>query len=439
MNHVVVGSTSDLNKKQIKASIINNKIAGNGLNSLIDGMKGKNFGPESMQDVANCIADYNRYISTLAEADLFIDSGGYSFIKGELAPYKLYAAIRLYHDFIKHCSHSCDYIFSLDIPYSLVFHKFNTIKNVYDFNKLSLQKTIDAISKNTNLKEKIFFVHHFKTEGHYRIWQKIKEEFDFNKHIKYHAIGGMVSIKDVAKISIAPFIATSFQCLSDYENSAFNGEDFRLHLLGISVDYDRFLIAFLEKLFQRYLGSSIPATLTYDTISFKRSAMYLQKHICDFNGSDLLTYDPISVPDSIYKRVYGNDQDIIDQAQQDFLRKAKREPHTNQANMAPLVISSQLAIDRYFEHAIDNANMIDILFDSRNIVHFDYHISQALLGMVKGHEHVFGKDMFTSIKKTLVFVYKFHRWYTDNRSAEKLEQLSLEFINKEIHFPGKLN
>ncbi len=438
MNHVVVGSTSDLNKNQIKASIINNKIAGNGLHSLIDGMKGKDFGPESMQHVANCVADYQRYISTVAEADLFIDSGGYNFIKGDLAPYKLYEAIRLYHAFLKHCSDNCDFIFSLDIPYSLGFNNFNTRKNVYEFNKISLQHTIDCIEENTDLREKIFFVHHFKTEKHYEIWQNIKDELNFGKHIKYHAIGGMVSIKEVAKISIAPFVATSYQCLADYENSAFNGEEFRLHFLGISVDYDRFVIAFLERLFQRYLGPSIPVTLTYDTITFKRSAMYRQDHICYFNGNDLLAYDPISVPKSIYKRVYGNDQEIIDQAQQDFWRKAKREPHTNQANMAPLVISSQLAIDRYFEHAIDNANMIDILFDSRNNVHFDYNISQALLGMVKGHEHVFGKDMLPSIKKTLLLVYKFHRWYIDDRSAEKLEQLSLEFINKEIHFPYKL-
>lgn len=439
MEHVVVGSSSDLGENQIEASIINNRIAGNGLVSLIDGLKGENIGLESMGRTANRIAKYRQHISRPAGANLYNDSGGYSFIKGDLAPHKLDLALDLHQEFFELESDIYDFIFSLDIPYSLKFEWFNTKKNIYDYNKKSLEKSILILSENPKLAEKFFFIEHFKTENHYIIWKRLKDELKVGRYVKCRAIGGMVSIKEIAKLSIAQFIATTYQCLSDYHNSVFNGEDFRIHFLGISVDYDRFMIAFLERLIQRYIGRSAKVIFTYDTIRFKRSAMNRQNHIYDFNGTNLVAYNPIEIPESLYTRIYDGQAGIIGQTREDIERKASGFKHKNQANIAPLIISSELSKDRFFEHVIDHYHMVDHMMDETNLVHIKLCTHKALREALHTNVDIFGSKMIDSIMKSLVQVYHFHKWYTEKKGLEELDRLSRKFINHEINFPFKLS
>src|SRR3989339_399077 len=101
MEHVVVGSSGDLSNKHLPPAIINNRLAGNGLYSLIDGLKGENIDSESIGRTANKIEDYRKQISRPAGAKIFSDSGGYSFIKGELAESNLDLAISLYQSFFQ--------------------------------------------------------------------------------------------------------------------------------------------------------------------------------------------------------------------------------------------------------------------------------------------------------------------------------------------------
>ncbi len=177
MKHVVVGSSGDLGSKQIVPSILNNKIAGNGLYSLIDGLKGNNIDSSSIGRTANKIDTYRNRISIPANAKLYIDSGGYSFIKGELSPANLNLAISLYHSFLRLKSGSYDYIFSLDVPYSLKFKHFNTKKNIYKYNRISIEESLKVLKDNPELAKKFHFIYHFKTEEHYDIWQRLIKQF----------------------------------------------------------------------------------------------------------------------------------------------------------------------------------------------------------------------------------------------------------------------
>ena len=439
MEHVVVGSSGDLSNKHLPPAIINNRLAGNGLYSLIDGLKGENIDSESIGRTANKIEDYRKQISRPAGAKIFSDSGGYSFIKGELAESNLDLAISLYQSFFQLKSEVYDFIFSLDIPYSRKFPEFNTIKKVYKYNKISLEQSVHVLKENPKLAEKFFYIYHFKTDSHYNIWQDLGSELSIGNYIKYRAIGGMVSLKEMAGISIAPFIATTFQCLYDYQNSPFNGEGFRIHYLGINVAYDRFIIAFLERLIQRYLGPSVPVLFTYDTIKFKRAAMYRQDYICEFDGGTLHAHDPLVIPDSLYQSIYQGHGKIIDLTKQDLIRKASGKKHQIQANMAPLTISSALAIDRFFEHVIDSSEMVDRMMDSRNIVHSKNYFKRKLPKVFDGYHDIFSRKAIESIIDSLTHVYKFHRWYQDHRDAKPLDQLSRQFITKDIHFPFRLS
>ncbi|HBY02284.1 MAG TPA: hypothetical protein DEG92_07100 [Rikenellaceae bacterium] len=439
MEHVVVGSSGDLSNKQITPAIINNRLAGNGLYSLIDGLKGENIGSESIGRTANKIEDYRKRISLPAGADLFIDSGGYSFIKGLLAESNLDFAISLYQSFLQLKSETYDFIFSLDIPYSTKFQEFNTIKKVYKYNRISIEQSIRVLKADPKLVEKFFFIYHFKTDSHYKIWQDLGGELSIGNYIKYRAIGGMVSLKEMAGINIAPFIATTFQCLFDYQNSPFNGEDFRIHFLGISVAYDRFIIAFLERLIQRYLGPSVPVLLTYDTIKFKRAAMYRQDYICEFDGGTLHAHDPLNIPDSYYRHIYQGNEEIIYLTKQDLIRKASGKKHQNQENMAPLTISSELAIDQFFEHVIGANEMVEGMIGSRNLIHSKNIFKRKLPEVFGEYNDIFSRQTIKSMIESLTHVYKFHLWYRDLHDAKTLDQMSLEFINKDINFPFRLS
>lgn len=439
MKHVVVGSSGDLSKKQITPAIINNRLAGNGLYSLIDGLKGENIESASIGRTANKIEDYRKQVSLPAGAKIFVDSGGYSFIKGLLAESNLDLAISLYQSFLQLKSETYDFIFSLDIPYSTKFLEFNTVKKVYKYNRISIEHSIRVLKADPNLVEKFFFIYHFKTDSHYKIWKDLGSELSIGNYVKYRAIGGMVSLKEMAGISIAPFIATTFQCLYDYQNSPFNGEDFRIHFLGISVAYDRFIIAFLERLIQRYLGPSVPVLLTYDTIKFKRAATYRQDYICEFDGSTLYAHDPLNIPDSIYRRIYQGNEELIDLTKQDLIRKASGKKHRSQENMAPLTISSELAIDQFFEYVIGANEMVEGMIESRNIVHAKNFFKRKLQEMFGDYHDIFSRQTIKSLVDSLSHVYKFHRWYMDLNDPKTLDQMSREFINKDIRFPYRLS
>lgn len=441
MEHVVVGGKSDLSEKQIETAIINNKLSKNGLYSLIDGLRGENISAESIGNTAHRIKEYEQNISTLAQAKLFGDSGGYSFIKGDLAPHNLDLACSLYHSYQRLEADNFDYIFTLDIPLSLKYDEFNTKKNVYEYNRKSLEQTLKNIANNPMLVDKIFFIYQFKTIGHYEIWKRLEEELSLKEALKYKAIGGMVSLKEGAGISIAPFVATAFQTLWDYENCRFNGEELRLHFLGINVAYDRFIIAFLERLFQQYLGSKIQVYFTYDTIKFKRSAMYEQEHICEFDGANLQVHRPLTIPSSLYSQIYGNQVSMIEKAKICLETKAKgqRSKEQSMVLLSPMTISSELAIDRFFEHIIKKHHLLNILLETKNVMWFKYEMRQELHAAFEGYHKVFGKKMVDSIMDSLVHVYRLHRWYINQHDAESLDSLSRHFIESAINFPFRLN
>ncbi len=440
MQHVVVGSSGDLSDNHIGPSIINNRIAGNGLFSIIRGLIGKDPDSESMGAVSNQIQEYYEHIVKPAGSKLWIDSGGYSFIRGDLDPSDLEMGIDLYQSVLREPSKYFQYIFSLDIPYNInpKYANFNTLENVYMYNRESLSQSIEILKRNPSLVEKFFLIYHFKTPELYKIWRRLEKKLSLRNHMKFRAIGGMVSIHAIAKLSISPFIATTFNCLSDYEQSVFNGEEFRIHFLGISIRYDRFVIAFLERLIQHYLGASVSVLFTYDTVKFKRSAMYYQDHICEFDGSVLYAHDPLQLSDQWYSSMYQNHEELIPRVKADLISKASGKKHREQANLEPVTVSSALAVDRFFEYIIDRYEMIDIMLNARNGNYFEPEIAEALDLAFDGYRHIFSKNAIKNIQESLEQVYTFHEWYSKNRSADRLEELSLRFITEEIDFPFKL-
>ena len=343
--------------------------------------------------------------------------------------------IGCYHEYQSKGRAEYDFIMSLDIPLILENRDFNTAQNIYQYNHQSLAATKENLIQFPELQNKLHLVWQFKTKEHFAIWNRIVSELDLSRYVNHRAIGGMVSLREIAQIDFSPFIAIAFRCFLDYETSPDPAHGFRLHLLGINIRYDRFIIAFLEKLFTRYMGGRGKAALTYDSINYSRTAQLKMRYleIYTFDDNELSVFRDIpSVPDNILKRVYPDD--LFDSIQEE-ISKIEGLYRVNDSNaFAPLNIFSNNEIDRYFEYIIDQYELIDLLINHKNAINFKNRIRYVFDDLMGKHPYLFTPHLVQSIKKNLDITLDFHHWYVNRRDYKTLNRKIYRFIEK-INFP----
>lgn len=437
MQHVTVCSPPDAGPQQLETTVAINRLTPLSLISLITAYKGENFGIKTLGKAIKAFRAFTAAIKKDSNVKLFVDSGGFSIIAGEIPPVLINHCIATYHYALEHSQDAFDYIFSLDIPFNAKHPSFNTRGKIEGFNRYSLQESIKVLKKHPELKEKFLFIYHFKTPEHYEIWKDLYNELNLGKYIKHRAIGGMVSLKQKAGIDFAPFIATAYQCLNDYEKSATYGQEFRLHFLGINVKYDRFVIAFLEKLFQRYLGSDIEVVFTYDTINYRVSGFHV-KEVYGFVNGKLLTYKLGDIPDQLLLKIY-YEQEFASRMNQEIITKTSTGKFTNSIEVPPLKIYSELVLDTFFEEQIQQHNLIEITMQSTNPIAFRNSIKEPVNQIFSAYEDIFGRNTTKSVLKSLNMLQHFHDWYVNMRDDEaELDTLSRNFISK-IHLGRMIN
>ncbi|MEE4259668.1 MAG: hypothetical protein V2I62_07915 [Bacteroidales bacterium] len=276
------------------------------LYAISDALTQKENDLEAIEKVSMHSSEYNnRYIRPI-EGDWKIDSGGYEIITGAVPPDLIPLANQRYHFFQQENVNEYDEIFSLDTPFigNSEYAYFNTVENIYNANKESLSKTIQALQDIPELIDKLYLVDHFKEINQYEIFCKLNDELELKRYVRHRALGGMVGIKDLTSISFSPFIFASYRSLHGYMECDNPGDNFKFHYLGINGDYDRFTIAYFDKLFQRYLGGNVKLSITYDTINYLRSAMFMNNNIqaYSFINNQLVQYDSVAeVPDDILR------------------------------------------------------------------------------------------------------------------------------------------
>ena len=226
--------------------------------SLIDAYQQKDFGLDTCMRTRSYIRYLRKKILDPFDAQFYWDSGGFSFIKGQIHRLDIVKMLECYIDIITKEEKLVDFFFSLDLPKSFKYKTFNTYHNLYHYNRISLLKTFKMIEKQPQLTNKLFYIWQFRNRRIYEVWKHLHRDFTKSGHSKYikcRAIGGMVGIKGMTGINFSPFIALAYRCFQDYLTAENYDQDFRLHLLGVNTKPDRFLIAFMEKLFSRYLHS----------------------------------------------------------------------------------------------------------------------------------------------------------------------------------------
>jgi hypothetical protein len=406
------------------------------LYSLIEGFQQKNFGLHTLERVAVKIERFKKIYSVTPENRLYADSGGYSILVGKVSGIDIRKLIKCYNAYVRQDYHIFDYIFSLDIAFSLKHQEINRRSFIYEANKESLTDLRGMLDGNDPLAKQVFFVWHWKMRSQYEIFKKLYDELELSRFFLNRSIGGMVGMRKINRFSYSPFTPMVYRCLLDYIMAERFDDPFRLHFLGMYLMYDRFHIAFLEKLCKCYLsdllGFDAGACFSYDSINFEHTAR-LDKHLSIYhlteNDTMIECYKTVpEVPDHIIDNVY-TDPKINEFVREEISRRQDDVRLKNSGSFGPLSVYSNICLDQFFEKIIDDYELVDLFFQYKSPTPIKSIIGDRLADLQSKYPTIFKPNMVKIIAENIVEkTHRYHRWFRDKRDYETLDELIAGFI-----------
>lgn len=417
------------------AIMAQNKVA---LYSIIEGMRQDNFNTHTLNVALESIKDYAESYVRPVDGKLFVDSGGYSIIVGDVHPTAVPRFVQCYNTMLRLTPGAFDTAFSLDIPLSLRFREMNTRQKIMAFNDYALSTARDILLNNPVALERFSFVWHFKMPAQYEIWKALYAKHDLNRIIRHRAIGGMVALRGITGIRFSPFIGMAYRCLLDYLDAGRFDQDFTLHFLGMYLPYDRFEMAILDGLFDRYLEGEAQAVTTYDSINPLQSTRVGKDiPLFEFTGDGLSVYDNlVDAPAAILEQVYG-DPGLIGFVQEEIVRRRAGSRLKNADSFGPLNIHSHQEVNRFIKYVVAAHGLAEVFFQEWSLTKINGHFASVLDALGKANPALFTGHLRASIMRNVAITYEFHRWFVDDRSRAALERLIQDNIRK-IGFPGDL-
>ena len=412
-------------------------ITGAHLTSLINAFKQTQFGLDTLYKFRLDLEQYIDQVITSVKAHLYIDSGGYSFIKGLIHPDDISKLIGCYIHFMIDEMENYYRIFSLDLPFSMKYNLYNTKDNIYNYNRYSLIETFKVIEQIPQLSEKFIFIWQFRLKDTYRIWCRIHDELvelGYSKLITHRAIGGMVGLKGETQIIFSTFLGLAYRCLKDYITTGLYHIPFQLHLLGVYTLSDRFMIVYIEKVFNRYLTQlSITSgvIITYDSTNYFRTAQYNARKLItnSFENGQLHHYPSVqNIPDQILRKVYFTN-DLYSHIQSELQRLKDGKKLFEGNSFAPLNAYNFVEEDRFLEDVTTRYKLIDPLFETHDIASFRDETEHILNKILLSTPYLFGPQFKDGIMDNMVKVYRLNKWWTkEGADYETLNALIEEFI-----------
>lgn len=408
------------------------------LYSIINGFTQKQFGYDTLDKTAMGIKQF--YNGLYYNEKLFIDSGGYSIIAGDVSPRDTRKFIQVYNYFLEKYNDSFDYLMSLDVPIFLQYPKKNTTTEIYNYNRMSLIESKQVLDQNPELYDKFVFVWHFKLKKQFDIWRAIYDDiFGSENPLKNFAIGGLVSLRGITGIKFSPFIAPAYRCLKLIydKNLDFNSV---LHILGVYGKHDRFIMMFMDKLFNNvYLKERNPdITITFDTVNYTLSGLYkirqnplFQLPLIDFKtntiyeNKGLNDYIDAYIPESLHTYVRSELENIC------YDRNINNPPLMS----LTYVIYSQL-LDWIMNHVIETEGLMDIFLESKNYNNLKNTLSPILDKVAIQYPDPFG-NMKQLILNNFLWLHSLHLAWLDGADMNRIDSGIDTFI-KHIGFPYDL-
>jgi len=197
----------------------------------------------------------------MKDIEIIIDSGGYSIQQGYVENRDIPHFIKLYHEFLNKNDHLFNYAFTLDLSAGFKSCPFKTWKELENLNIESYQL---AVNLPEHIRNKILYIHHFRTPKLFQIYKKMFYELEFPKYFKNFATGGLVSLANTKNTPpCVMYVVPLVHVLSYAKNN--NIKKLRFHVLGETEFKSILEHCFFEKHIKETHGIDIE--ITYDSSS----------------------------------------------------------------------------------------------------------------------------------------------------------------------------
>ena len=248
------------------------------LHSFGQNFTGKKSYKGYVQAEAKCFTTM-RETKMFEKSKFLIDSGGFQVSFGKITLAEAPTLIALYDEFLRDNHHCIDRAFSLDLTPGPGCELFRNFKDVYDMN---LQTYTMHANLPDEAREKIIYVHHFRTPEMWRVFDKILRENQFFEKFSHFATGGIVAssggdMQIPVIIYVLPLIPLLNECIRHGRKTL----DF--HILGGATYRDILFYEFFQHHVMQCHG--IQLNITYDSSGIFKALMI---------GRFLPIYDPIS-------------------------------------------------------------------------------------------------------------------------------------------------
>jgi hypothetical protein len=195
------------------------------------------------------------------------DSGGFQASIGRLQKNETENLTKLYYEFLRNHHEVLDRAFILDLPPGPGCVLFNTFDDVYREN---LKTYLLASNLPKESKEKIIYIHHFRTPKLWEIYTRIMRENELFKEFQFHGTGGIVASQaSDTSIPCIIYVLPMIPLLN--EAKKYNKTTLNFHILGGANFRD---ILFYE-LFKIHVQNThkIELNITYDSSGLFKGLM----------------------------------------------------------------------------------------------------------------------------------------------------------------------
>ena len=197
--------------------------------------------------------------SFMDDCTLYIDSGGFQVAMGAILPPDMPRFIDMYGSFLKDNVSKYERAFSLDLPPGPNSSVFNSYQQIEELNRQSygMMKQLPQ-----EVKDKILYIHHFRTPSLYETWSRFLWDEGMADGMSNFATGGIVanSSTDIAIpviIYTIPLSEILEYCIQN------NIKKFDFHVLGGA----NYIDIFYHNLFSYHIKKryDIDCNITYDS------------------------------------------------------------------------------------------------------------------------------------------------------------------------------
>jgi len=200
-------------------------------------------------------------------SNFVVDSGGFQIATGRLNRTESKLLMTMYYDFLEEYYELFDRAFILDVPPGANCETITDFDDLYKWNMESYER---AANLPDRVREKVIYVHHFRSPKLWETFERILKENDFYSRFDHFGTGGIVaSMSGDASIPCIIYVLPLIPMINETIKHGRNKLDF--HVLGGANFRD---ILFYE-LFKIHVSNvhNLELNITYDSAGMYKALM----------------------------------------------------------------------------------------------------------------------------------------------------------------------